>query len=75
VDGGTGTTPRSPEDSDLRSAVLCRARLPKRLLAPMWLLVAVLLFAVLLAFLPMLASVSAAVAFVGVLVWRLALLC
>jgi hypothetical protein len=41
----------------------------------MWLLVAVLLFAILLALLPMLASVSAAVAFVGVLVWRLALLC
>ncbi|HZZ60965.1 MAG TPA: hypothetical protein VFE63_07300 [Roseiarcus sp.] len=41
----------------------------------MWWLIAVVLFVILLALLPMLASVSAALAFVSVLVWRLALLC
>ena len=41
----------------------------------MWWLVAIVLLIVLLAFLPMLASVSTALAFTGLLVWRLALLC
>jgi hypothetical protein len=38
----------------------------------MWWFAAVVLFAILLAFLPMLASVSAALAFTGLLVRRLA---
>ena len=59
-----------------RNAVLCRVRLPNSLAGvAMWWLIAVVLFVILLALLPMLASVSAALAFVSVLVWRLALLC
>ncbi len=41
----------------------------------MWWFVAIVLFAMVVAFLPVLASVSAALAFAGLLVWRLALLC
>ena len=41
----------------------------------MWWFVCILLLAILLALSPMLVSVSAAFAFISLLVWRLALLC
>ncbi len=76
MNGGPGTTPRTPGDDKLHSAVLCHARLPNAVVrAVMWWMVGIGLLVIVLAFSPMLASVSAALALVALLVWRLALLC
>jgi hypothetical protein len=65
-----------PEDGKFSSAVLCHARLTNgSAVMVMWWFVCILLLAILLALSPMLVSVSAAFAFISLLVWRLALLC
>jgi hypothetical protein len=72
VDGETGTTFTV---GDVLGPPPNQARLPLYAEAVMGWLVVVALFAVLLALSPPLASISAVLALVGLVVWRLALLC
>ena len=75
MNGGPGTTPNMPEGGKTPIVVLCHARLTTGCLLVMWWLVCIGLITILLAPSPAAASVPAALALVGLLVWRLALLC